>query len=427
MFLELLAEIVYSIVTLLYGSVFTILFLDVSLGERRNMVSFICFNICALLVQGWVVYVTSVETVVNFYPLIVHLPLALLCIIYYGKSTLTTVSAILMCYFLTSPRYVLAEVIAALFWKSAESECICKIIATFLLVVPIYRFMVPVVKKGFQREKREVMHFFVPLILVYTLSYLLYIYTDMLTVNGVFVVEMLFTLFFVIVLYCLQKYFVSVDDNMEKENRNQILVMSTEALKKQLDILNESNEQTRILRHDMRYYAMMVKQYARLGELDKVVQICEEMEAKNDAVAVKKYCSNQWINLLLNSSLVQFETMGITPKLEISVPDRINIHDMDCCVVLGNVLENAVRSVAASKGEKFCHVLLRYDEGKLFLEVQNSCESPVTFREGIPVSGRKGHGYGCRSIVYITEKYHGIYAFGLQENIFSTQVILHEQ
>lgn len=427
MYDELLVAALYSVVTLLYGSIFTLLFLKIELNRRRNFASFLGFVLLILTIQYLVGYFVSPELVVTIYPLIVHLPLLLFCTIYHGKSVLTTVSAIMLGYFLTSPRYILAELIILIFPGLPYSEETGKIIASFLLAFPIYQWMVPTVRRSFKRKTMDVMHFFVPLIFVYTLSYTLYVYTDLLVTNGIVMLEIVFTLFFLIILYYMQKYFVSIDDIIEKENRNQVLVMSAEALKKQLDILNESNENTRILRHDIRHYATMVKQYAKVGDIEQVISISEEIETKNQAAIVKRYCVNQWVNLLLNNYIAQLEEAGAGLKLEAAVPEKISLHEMDVCVVLGNVLDNAVRSITACKEKRFCSILLRYDTGKLYLEVKNSCENPVFFQDGVPLSSRDGHGFGCKSIVYITEKYHGICSFELQEKVFCTQVILHGQ
>jgi len=424
---ELIISALYSAITLLYGSVFTLLFLEVELNNRKNLISFVIFVIGNLGLQYGLGYFISVDMVVFFYPLIVHFPLFLFCTKYCGKSILTTVSSIMMCYILTSPRYILGEMIVALIPELPFRDSVGKMIASVLLVFPIYHWILPVMRKSFKRNAKDLMHYFLPLILIYTLSYVLYVYTDLLAKNSVLMMEIMFTLFFLISFYYQQKYFVSRDDMIEKEKRNQILELSTEALKRQLDIMNESNERTKILRHDMRHYATMVRQYAGIGDVDKVISISEEIEKKNNAAMIKSYCSNPWINLLLNTYVYQFEEMGIKPIMDISVPAEILIREMDLCVILGNILDNAIGSIGMCKEHPSCSILFRHDGGKLYLEVQNSCETSVSFQNGIPLSTRSGHGYGCKSIVYITEKYHGICSFELQENIFVTRVILHEQ
>lgn len=413
------------IVTYFYGSVFTLLFLDVDFQEPAIARSFGIFSIINLSIQLAFGYFASPQQVVFGYPLIVHLPLLLLCILYYKKTFWVSLSSLMMCYFLTAPRYILAELIIFVFPKLPCGDHLGKIIASFVLAYPIYKWVCPIIKKGFQRSNNDILHFFVPLTLVYSLSYLLYVYTDLLTTNGTLMVEIIFTLFFLIILYYIKQYFISIDDMIEKENKNHILELSYDAVKKQLDVLTESNEQTRILRHNIRHYAALMEQYAKLGEYDKIISMSQEITGQNQAIAVKTYCSNQSVNLLLSNYVAQFSAMDVEFSPQLIVPKELFVQDLDLCVLLGNILDNALKSISKCKKERFLYLILHCDENKLFMEVKNSCETPVAFKNDLPLSSKSGHGYGSKSIRYIAEKYHGLYSFQLTENIFTTQVILH--
>lgn len=413
------------IITYLYGSIFTLLFLDIDLQEPSAVCSFGIFSFINISIQLAFGYFSSPQLVVLVYPMIVHLPLLLLCVFYYKKTFLVSLSSLMMCYFLTAPRYILAELIILVFPQLPCGEHFGKIIASFILAFPIYKWVCPILKRGFQRSDNDILHFFVPLMLVYSFSYLLYVYTDLLKTNGTLMVEIIFTLFFLIVLYYVKKYFISIDDIIEKENRNHILELSYGAVKKQLDVLTESNEQTRILRHDIRHYAAMMEQYAQLGEYDKIIEMSKEINGQNQAATVQNYCSNQSVNLLLSNYAAQFSAMNVAFSPQLIVPKEIFVHDLDLCVLLGNALDNALKSISNCKEERFLHLILHCHENKLFMELKNSCETAVAFENDLPISLKQGHGYGSKSIRYIAEKYHGLCSFELTENVFITKVILH--
>lgn len=44
--------------------------------------------------------------------------------------------------------------------------------------------------------------------------------------------------------------------------------------------------------------------------------------------------------------------------------------------------------------------------------------------DGVPVTNRKGHGFGTQSICYITEKLEGKYQFFVQDNTFTVRIVL---
>ena len=413
------------IITYLYGSVFTLLFLDIDLQEPSSVRSFGVFSLINISIQLAFGYFSSPRLVVLVYPLVVHLPLLLLCIFYYKRNFLISLSSIMMCYFLTAPRYILAELIIFAFPQLPCAAHFGKIISSLILAFPIYKWVCPILKRGFQRSDNDILHFFVPLTLVYSFSYLLYVYTDLLNTNGTLMVEIIFTLFFLIILYYIKKYFISIDDIIEKENRNHILELSYGAVKKQLDVLTESNEQTRILRHDIRHYATMIEQYAQLGEYEKIISISKEINGQNQAVTVQNYCSNQSVNLLLSNYVAQFSSLNVAFSPQLIVPKEIFVQDLDLCVLLGNALDNALKSILKCREKRFLELILHCNENKLFMELKNSCETAVAFQNDLPLSTKQGHGYGSKSIRYIAEKYHGICSFELSENIFTTKVILH--
>ena len=71
----------------------------------------------------------------------------------------------------------------------------------------------------------------------------------------------------------------------------------------------------------------------------------------------------------------------------------------------------------------YCGVRL----GKLLVEIQNPCAEGLVMRDGLPVSERAGHGYGCRSIQTIAERRGGLCEFRARGGIFSMQLVLPDQ
>ncbi len=68
----------------------------------------------------------------------------------------------------------------------------------------------------------------------------------------------------------------------------------------------------------------------------------------------------------------------------------------------------------------YCGVRL----GKLLVEVRNPCAEGLVLRGGLPVSGRAGHGYGCRSIQAIAKRRGGLCEFRAQGGIFTLRFML---
>ena len=61
---------------------------------------------------------------------------------------------------------------------------------------------------------------------------------------------------------------------------------------------------------------------------------------------------------------------------------------------------------------------------KLLLEVKNPYSGAVTLTDGLPENTAPGHGFGCRSIAAIAQKWGGLCTFRAEEGAFSLQLAI---
>lgn len=104
--------------------------------------------------------------------------------------------------------------------------------------------------------------------------------------------------------------------------------------------------------------------------------------------------------------------------------------DTDLCVLLSNALENAIhacREVQKEGKEARIEVQIYEKQQQVFLQIKNSCAGAPIFENGVPVSKKKGHGIGTRSICAIVERYGGVYTFSLEKEYFVLRLNLSEK
>ena len=220
-------------------------------------------------------------------------------------------------------------------------------------------------------------------------------------------------------------YFFTFDRTLKLENRNNILDLYAESMQRQLATLKTSSEESRVLRHDIRHFALLMKQYAIEGNIDKLIELATTIEQKNDAFIIDDYCPNKPANLILSAYVSQLNQLNIPYDLDLHIPDKVFVNEMDLCTILANALENATTCLLKCKASPSLSLEINCDDNRLFLKLENTCYESVSFKGGLPLSSRTGHGYGSKSIAYLTDKYQGLYSFSLKDNVFTTQVILH--
>lgn len=129
--------------------------------------------------------------------------------------------------------------------------------------------------------------------------------------------------------------------------------------------------------------------------------------------------------LFLPAFHLQSQRQGTVLTVDASLPNDVAISDTELCSLLSNGLENALHAVADLPADRkqislYCGVR----QNKLLIEIRNPCAGPVAMRDGLPVSDREGHGYGCRSIQAIAQRNGGLCVFSAQQGQFLLQIML---
>ena len=58
------------------------------------------------------------------------------------------------------------------------------------------------------------------------------------------------------------------------------------------------------------------------------------------------------------------------------------------------------------------------------IENKNRYIGEIIMRDGLPVSERQGHGYGCHAIRDITNSYRGLCSFEPENGMFTLRIML---
>lgn len=129
--------------------------------------------------------------------------------------------------------------------------------------------------------------------------------------------------------------------------------------------------------------------------------------------------------LFLPAFHLQSQRQGAVLTVDASLPNDVAISDTELCSLLSNGLENALHAVADLPADrKHISLYCGVRQNKLLIEIRNPCAGPIAMRDGLPVSDREGHGYGCRSIQAIAQRNGGLCVFSAQQGQFLLQIML---
>ena len=218
---------------------------------------------------------------------------------------------------------------------------------------------------------------------------------------------------------------VSQYDLQLSEFKNSILTAQSESFQKQLEAINSTEEQVRIMRHDMRYNIIVVSDILAAGDSEKALEYLSDIEKRLENVKKKNFCSNSAANAILTYYADRAESRGISTEVRFAMPENVDINMMDFTAALANALENAVNACSKLPEGKG-HIVIRTTEARQYIvEIANNYAGKVEFGEdGLPISRESGHGIGTRSISAFAEKNRAILDYDIADDWFKLRIVL---
>lgn len=409
----------------IFGMILSAAFCDI-LWTRQKRLIMACAIAVMLLVQGIIYFRVSPEIVKYLYPLITHLPLAVLLGIL-SKRYLCSVISVLTAYLCCQLRRWLSLFVVTIFAGGSVMQHAVELTLTLPLLLLLLRVFAP--------SMRSVLHYptslpyqygLVPA-LYYGFDYLTRVYTNLLLESSSVAIEFMPFVCSAAYLIFMLRISEEKQTSIQLEQTQASLNLQITQVGRELEALRESWRKTSIWRHDLRHHMQYLSSCIENGRYEQaqgyIHEICSEIETNHVSV----FCENEAANLIFSAFAKRIEDYGISLSIETGIPQGIPVSESDLCVLLSNALENALHACQKQK-EKGADAMISisaYEKNKkLFLQIINSCDADIPFDHGIPVTDNIGHGIGVRSICAIVERYGGIYSFSVKDNMFILRVSL---
>lgn len=137
---------------------------------------------------------------------------------------------------------------------------------------------------------------------------------------------------------------------------------------------------------------------------------------------------NVMLDAILNSKLSLIKSKDIAVNAKAVVPAELAISDVDLCVIIGNLLDNAMEACEKQEetSERFIRVFIGVMKRQLYISVMNSVDGMVVKDGKNYISSKTSgsHGFGLMRVDRIAEKNGGYVKRGNEPGVFATEVML---
>lgn len=182
-------------------------------------------------------------------------------------------------------------------------------------------------------------------------------------------------------------------------------------------------DSTRAMRHDFRHHIMVITQLAGTGKLTELQSYLQQFTDSMET-GYTGYCWNASVDAVASHYTAIAESRGGRIDWHLNLPAQLPINEPEYCAVLGNLVENAINALPQGGEIKVISSLL--SKKIIGLTVDNAFCGEIAFgKDGLPVSGREGHGTGLRSVRSTVERYGGTMTIHAEGGIFSVEIIFY--
>lgn len=176
--------------------------------------------------------------------------------------------------------------------------------------------------------------------------------------------------------------------------------------------------------HDIKNHLIVLQNYCNKGENKNAVKYIEKIS--KPILETKSYfiSNNKVIDIILNYKFEEAKKKDIFIEAEIDKIGEISIDEADLCVILANLMDNAIEACQnIDKEKRWINVIIKKVEGMLLIDISNSCSQKRTsLNIKNSLSKDIAHGYGTKSVKTKVLKYGGTVKWGYKGNKYVANI-----
>ena len=220
-------------------------------------------------------------------------------------------------------------------------------------------------------------------------------------------------------------------EQLETNTRNQAMERLLQIQHDQYSMLQARIAENRRARHDFRQHLRVIQDCVKRGDLEDLKSYLAEYEKQFPSHSDHIYCNSYAVNAILAFYAGKAENHNIRLDVKIQMSDTPVIPETEFCVLLGNLLENALDACQTGRPESktsqpFIRVCaIQTGTSTLSITVDNtSVFKPTWINEKLVSTKAAGSGIGTESIRMIAEQYRGDARFEWRDGVFYASVML---
>lgn len=214
---------------------------------------------------------------------------------------------------------------------------------------------------------------------------------------------------------------------MKKSYEQQAVEHQNKLVSHHIDEVQSIYHTMRGWRHDYHNHMQTLKAHMAMKHYDLASKYLDELEDDLNHIDILIKSGNINLDAILNSKLSLAKSKEIDVNCKASIPPKLYISDLDLCVLMGNLLDNALEACESMPPgqEKFLRIYIGVFKKQLYISVSNSTKELVRKFDYEYITNKRGnHGHGLKRIDNAVSKYKGYINRKNEPGVFVTEIML---
>ena len=179
-------------------------------------------------------------------------------------------------------------------------------------------------------------------------------------------------------------------------------------------------------RHDWHNHIQALSAQLDSGEYEKARSYLNEINQSILNIDTVLKTGNTMADAILNSKISLMKSKQIEVEAEAQVPASLSVPDVDLCIIIGNLLDNAMEACSKLEPEdRFVHIYIHVKGALLYMSFTNSAGKKQNKIGNLFLSSKGSeHGFGLIRVDSLVAKNGGYLTRASEDGGYTTEVTL---
>lgn len=222
-----------------------------------------------------------------------------------------------------------------------------------------------------------------------------------------------------------QIHALSKADNYRRQTQAYEMYMKLQ--EQQINAVIQNDRQQRALRHDMQAHFWAVSELAKEQNFAALETYLNRLQEQPGFFGVQRYTNNTAVDAVIAHIMQAADTASICLHWHGKIPPDSTIEIFDWCVLISNLLTNALEACRQIETDTAVDVRLYAYYQSICLKIQNPVKQDIFITDNALPTTKKdksNHGYGSDHVKRIVEKYHGSVHYSCEKLIFTADLFM---